>query len=118
MGGVLFFLVLGASALVYANMRNAAMYCGALLQYRVYSEDELRARSRRQLMQSVMVGAGILLLVLGVLSPAQRALIPPPDRFFALVLIASLIFSQIHEQWALRECERLVPERVKERNRG
>ena len=104
---VVVFLFLIASALIYANVRNALAYCDVLLDEGACRRGDIRWRRNRILRNALLIAAVIMYIALHS-SPHDGAAVSAPDRFLFYALTVGLVFSQRYEQWAFRQCERLA----------
>jgi hypothetical protein len=104
---IVLFLFVAASALIYANLRNALAYCEVLLDGGACRRGDIRWRRNRIFRNALLVAAVIMYLALHT-SPHNGAAVTAPDRLFFYLLTVGLVFSQRYEQWAFRQCERLA----------
>ena len=104
---VVLLLSLAASALIYANVRNALAYCEVLLDEGACRRGDIRSR-RNRIFRNALLIAGVIVYVALHSSPDDGAAVSAPDRFFFFALTVGLVFSQRYEQWAFRQCERLA----------
>ena len=101
-------VVVLVGVLIYANMRNALVYCAVLVDLGVLSLGELRQRRNGMLLQAMLIAGTLTVLALAVVPTEQAAHISGMGRAAAMLCAAALVFSQLFEQWSLRQCERLV----------
>lgn len=107
MDGVIIFLFLSGSALFYANLRNACAYCAVLVERGGYTIDAIVRQRNTLLLNAILVG-GVILAVASAVTDGGSAGVSAPAKLLAFVGTVGLVFSQLFEQWALRQCERLA----------
>jgi len=117
MEAVMIFLSLMAGVLAYANMREARTHCDQLLDLRVFDEGQLAERRYTLLLWSSVVAGVLVIAVLFSLPAKQAAAVPGPDRILAMVVTTAVTYSQLLEQWALRQHARLMPARQRDQTR-
>lgn len=114
MEGLIVFLFLAAAVYVYANIRNAIAYTHVLIEHGAFRPETIGRWRDALFTRALLIAGGLMLLALK-LAPASQARMSGADELILWFVSASVIFSQMFEQWALHACRRLLPTQQRDR---